>query len=98
MHKTATFSVGPNDDEVIRDLRREGYVCVLPWHAEPGEMDFEHAHKADSKQVILGGEITLFVDGQNFLLQAGETFTIPATFSHSAVAGPAGCYYVFALK
>lgn len=79
-------------------LRQEGYAFILPWRAEPGEIDFEHAHNAPTKQVILEGEITFWVDGNKTTLRTGDVFSIPEKVAHSAVAGLAGCYYIFALK
>lgn len=85
-------------EEIIDRLKAEGYSVVIPWHAEPGEVDFEHAHPTDSAQIVLEGSIIFAVDGEQIILIAGESYAIPARTSHSAVAGPEGCSYIFAIR
>lgn len=86
------------EENIVRGLLARGFTLVLPWRAEPGEVDFEHAHTSDSKQIIVEGQITFFIEGQELLLRAGETFSIPAGLAHGAMVGPRGCYYIFALR
>lgn len=87
-----------SEEGVVLNLQKDGYTFILPWRAEPGEVDFEHAHSSATKQVILEGEITFYLDNREQVLRAGEIFSIPPKVVHSAVVGPAGCYYIFALK
>lgn len=86
------------EQEIIDECIASGYSIVFPWQAEAGEVDFEHAHRTGAVQVVMSGEITFRVGGVDVVVRAGQRHIIPARTAHSAVCGPEGCYYIFALK
>lgn len=87
-----------SESEYKEQLESQGYTTVFSWRAEPGEEDFEHVHRGESAQIILEGTITIVSNGTEHILEAGMRGAIPARTVHSAVVGPDGCYYIFALK
>lgn len=86
------------EQEIIDECIAAGYSIVFPWQAEAGEVDFEHAHSTDAAQIVMSGEITFRAGGTDVVVRPGERHVALARTAHSAVCGPEGCYYIFALK
>lgn len=85
-------------DEITKQLTADGYTVVLPWSAAPGEIDFPHAHRTHSVQIVLSGEITFMVNEREAIVRADERHEVPARTAHEALTGADGCMYIFGLK
>jgi mannose-6-phosphate isomerase-like protein (cupin superfamily) len=75
-------------------LLREGYVHLYVRDDGPNIDYPEHHHRAESAHIILGGEISLTMNGETKTYRAGERCNLPAGIRHSAKTGPEGCRYL----
>ena len=74
-------------------LRRDGFDVdrrVLP----AGTVVDEHAHSYDVRALVLGGEIRLILDGDEYAYREGDIFVLPAGHRHAESVGPAGVDYL----
>lgn len=74
-------------------LRRDGFAVArstLP----AGTVIAEHAHPFDVRALVLNGEITLTVEGEEYAFREGDIFVMPAGHRHAETAGPAGVDYL----
>lgn len=87
-----------NQTEWEERLRQEGCNTLAHMsfgaHAEVKE----HSHFADTVQVILEGEITLFEGDEVLTYVAGERFLVPTQTTHHAKVGPQGCQFLIAWR
>ena len=86
----------PGEYEV--QLRREGFSHVYVWNDGPGAQYLDHQHPTLSAHIILGGEMTLTMNGETRTYRAGERCDVPAGAVHSATMGPQGCRYLIGEK
>lgn len=91
-----------NEQEIIENLKLEGYQNAYAYDAESGEIDEEHEHDFDTRIVVLEGQIqiTSLIDGVvvNQSHQKGSEFTIERNTPHSAKVGSEGCRYIVSEK
>lgn len=74
-------------------LRRDGFDVdrrVLP----AGTVVDEHAHSYDVRALVLGGEIRLILDGDEYAYREGDIFVLPAGHRHAEAVGPVGVEYL----
>ena len=72
-----------------RCLTAEGYPSVARYVYPPGTFFEEHSHRAAKMDAVLAGEFLITLEGQEFLLRAGDAIQVPAGARHSArVMGP----------
>jgi quercetin dioxygenase-like cupin family protein len=74
-------------------LRRDGFA-VERRSMPPLAVIAEHAHAFDVRALVLNGEITLTVEGENYAYREGDIFVLPAGHRHAESVGPAGVAYL----
>ncbi len=81
---------GPLTREAFEaDLRREGFE-VRYGGQKPNYAAEAHAHDFDARIMVLGGEITLTIDGKPTTFKPGDHCEVPAGTMHAEQAGPDG--------
>jgi len=71
------------------DLRREGFD-VRYGGQRPNYAADPHAHDFDARIMVLGGEITLTMNGRPTTYRAGDWCEVPADTMHAENVGPEG--------
>ena len=69
---------------------KEGYVFEEPKKLEAGLENAEHAHHFDAAVMVLDGEITIGVGGENTTYQPGDVCHMASGTEHTELAGPDG--------
>ncbi|MCK5905587.1 MAG: cupin domain-containing protein [Gammaproteobacteria bacterium] len=57
-----------------------------------------HTHPTNETLLIISGEITFTVDGENITCTSGDRILLTSETFHSSVAGKDGCLYIIALE
>jgi quercetin dioxygenase-like cupin family protein len=70
-------------EEAEARLHQEGYEAFC-WNDVPGASYPRHRHDSDECLWILRGEIRLTIQGEDYLLQAGDRIYLPANTPHTA--------------
>jgi quercetin dioxygenase-like cupin family protein len=60
----------------------------------PGGVAEEHHHENEQLGLVISGELTFLIGGEERTLQAGDAYSIPSNVPHDAKAGPAGATVV----
>lgn len=83
-----TLTDGPlSADSVRRWLEDMGYTCVSYTYA-PGTVFPEHTHSVDKIDVVLTGRFMITMNGEQGVLQDGDSVFIPkGTVHRAAVLG-----------
>lgn len=84
--------------EAEAQLRQEGCDEVYTWYDSPDFAYAPHAHPTATAHIIIEGQMTITMDGQNLTLTPGQRIDVPANMEHTAVMGPDGCTYVVGEK
>ena len=74
-------------------LRRDGFDVghrTLP----AGAVVSEHAHPFDVRALVLNGEITLTIAGEDYAFREGDIFVMPAGQRHAETVGAGGVNYL----
>ena len=74
-------------------LRRDGFDVghrTLP----AGAIVSEHAHPFDVRALVLDGEITLTIAGEDYAFREGDIFVMPAGQRHTETVGAGGVNYL----
>ena len=88
----------PDESELRRVLATEGY-SVYAWTDGPGASYPPHSHSDDQSHWILRGSLALTVDGEEYVLRAGDRDWLPADTTHAArVVGNESVTYLIASK
>lgn len=75
---------GPlNEDNMRRKLMAEGY-SVVRYVYPKGTFFEDHIHSVDKKDAVLEGEFLITLEGEEFLLKAGDSIEVPRNAVHSA--------------
>jgi quercetin dioxygenase-like cupin family protein len=85
-----------NERELIKQLQREGFGNAYVWEDSPHARYPDHTHCTETAHVILGGELTLTMNGVTTTYRVGERCDVPANAVHAALIGPNGCRYLIA--
>lgn len=83
-----------NKEELIVELKSEGFPYVYEWKDEPDTEYKTHSHKGKVSFYVLDGSITLNIDGIHTTFRKGDRFDAPIGIPHSAKVGTDGCEYV----
>ena len=87
-----------------RKLRAEGYSSVARYLYPMGTVFSDHTHSMDKKDSVLEGEFLITLEGEEFLLHAGDSIEVPANAVHSAQVvgeegrGQSGCCEALAAR
>jgi quercetin dioxygenase-like cupin family protein len=73
----------PRVQELREALEREGYT-VFDWSDAPGTHYGAHRHPEDQSHWIVSGELELRIQGETYILRAGDRDYLPADTVHSA--------------
>lgn len=84
------------EEAVFKLLPKTGSVEVQ--RDTPGREHKTHTHPTDETLLIVGGDITFFVDGEEIHCTSGDRILLPAYTEHSSIAGENGCLYIIALQ
>ena len=88
----------PDARRLRRQLEREGYE-VFEWSDRPGASYAPHSHPEDQSHWVLSGELTLFVDGEEYTPHAGDRDYLPAwTVYEARVEGSEPAVYLVGAK
>ncbi|MGB2634577.1 MAG: cupin domain-containing protein [Candidatus Acidiferrum sp.] len=82
------------ENELIAQLRGEGFSHTYVWEDGPHARYGGHTHVVETAHFILSGELTLTMDGESKTYHAGDRCDVPANAVHSAKMGPRGCRYL----
>jgi quercetin dioxygenase-like cupin family protein len=90
--------------EAVRNLRpyqlRDGIaaravngerITMAVIDLEPGAISPEHSHENEQLGFVITGSVTMRIGSEKKELRAGDTYNIPSTVPHEAIAGPDGC-------
>ncbi|HWG57995.1 MAG TPA: cupin domain-containing protein [Candidatus Acidoferrales bacterium] len=86
-------------EEQYRDqLTKEGFTRIYAWE-DPGEHFYpDHTHGTVTSHIVLDGEMTVVMGGEQHKYFPGDRCDVPAGTLHSALAGPHGCRYLIGEK
>lgn len=73
----------PDERELRKRMESDGY-SVFRWSDSPGTTYGTHNHPEDQSHWILSGALELTVDGESYVLQAGDRDFLPAYTDHAA--------------
>lgn len=76
-------SAPPDARRLRRRLELEGY-SVFEWSDRAGAYYPLHSHAEDQSHWVLSGALTLFVEGEEYTLRAGDRDRLPAWTVHKA--------------
>ena len=74
-------------------LRRDGFDIGRQVLAA-GSVVAEHAHPFDVRALVVSGEITLTIAGEDYAFRAGDIFVMPAGQRHAETVGAEGVQYL----
>jgi quercetin dioxygenase-like cupin family protein len=75
-------------------LRKDGFDEIFNREYPPGFRAQDHTHSFDVRALVLGGEITLKVDGVARAYCTGDVFYMQAGCVHAEAVGPEGVTYL----
>ena len=76
---------GPlNQENMRRKLIEDGYPSVFCYTYPKGTVFAKHTHPVDKKDAVLEGEFAITIEGEEFLLRAGDVIEVPSNRVHSA--------------
>ena len=76
---------GPlTEENMRRKLMEEGYSSVVRYVYPKGTVFSDHTHSVDKKDTVLEGEFLITLEGEEFLLRAGDSIEVPSNRIHSA--------------
>ena len=88
----------PDARTLRRRMEREGYT-VFEWSDRPGTVYPPHSHPEDQSHWVLGGALTLTVEGEEYTLAPGDRDFLPAWTVHEArVEGTEAAVYLIGSK
>ena len=82
------------ENELIAQLRLEGFSHTYVWEDEPNACYEVHTHPVETAHIVLRGEITLSMNGRSNTYSEGDRCDVRANAVHSAIVGPEGCRYL----
>jgi quercetin dioxygenase-like cupin family protein len=85
-------------DEFRAEMTRAGFENPVVVERDPNGALDEHVHPFEARALILSGEITLTVNGQDRVYRSGDVFHLQQNEPHIEKYGPAGVRYLSARK
>ena len=85
-----------DEKDLAEKLILEGYSHLYVKEDGPGVQYHEHTHRAESAHIILGGEMSMTMNGETRTYYTGDRCDLPAGIMHTAKTGPRGCRYLIA--
>jgi mannose-6-phosphate isomerase-like protein (cupin superfamily) len=82
-----------HEEDILNDLKKEGYKEVYIWKDSPNFVYDKHCHEYETKLRMLEGGMVLEIDGKEENLNSGQEYIIPAWKYHSAKVGEDGARY-----
>ena len=73
-----------NQENMRRKLIDDGYPSVSCYTYPRGTVFAEHTHPVDKKDAVLEGKFAITIEGEEFLLRAGDVIKIPSNTIHQA--------------
>jgi mannose-6-phosphate isomerase-like protein (cupin superfamily) len=86
-----------SEAEIIAAIKHLGFDPLKIRNAPKARYP-EHSHPEEKVLVFLEGSMEVTVDHQLFHCKTGDQLIIPGNKSHSAIAGPQGCTFLWAEK
>jgi quercetin dioxygenase-like cupin family protein len=83
-----------SEQELIAQLRREGFSHTYVWEDGPNAVYPDHTHPTETAHIVLAGEMTLAMGGKSQTFHAGDRCDVPAGTIHSARMGAGRCRYL----
>ena len=59
-------------------------MSVQHFHIEPGATVPDHSHEHEQAGFVASGTFTFLLDGEEYVVHAGESYTIPGGVEHAA--------------
>ena len=87
-----------DENELRKQLTREGFTRVFVWQDAAGACYPDHTHAELTAHIILDGEMTLEMGGVSNTYQPGDRCDVPAGAVHAARMGAKGCRYIIGEK
>ncbi len=83
----------PAPGVTMRPLFGDG--AMLNWiEMEPGAVVPLHSHPHEQLGYVVRGQITMTIDGVDYVMRPDDGYTLPGGLEHGAVAGPEGCLVI----
>ena len=80
--------------EFETELRAQGYGEIVDRRMEVNAVNPDHAHEFDARLLVLEGEMTVAIGGEERTYRAGDTFAMAAGCRHAEHCGPEGVRYL----
>ena len=87
-----------DENELRKQLTREGFTRVFVWQDAAGACYPDHTHAELTAHIILDGEMTLEMGGVSNTYRPGDRCDVPAGAVHAARMGAKGCRYIIGEK
>jgi mannose-6-phosphate isomerase-like protein (cupin superfamily) len=75
---------GPLSEQAMRNKLRDRGYSVTCYHYPPSTYFPDHTHEVDKIDAVLAGQFRMTMDGQSFVLKAGDCLAVPKRVIHSA--------------
>lgn len=86
------------EDRIIQHYHDHGFRRVVVRRDEANVHYPDHYHAYGLAFQVMSGSMTVTMNHQNTVLQAGDHGMVPANALHSVTIGPAGCVFIHAEK
>jgi mannose-6-phosphate isomerase-like protein (cupin superfamily) len=83
-----------DEEKLARTLEREGFRHTYVWQDGPHVSYPDHTHPVETAHIILSGEMTFTIDGEEHTYREGDRCDVPPGTVHSARMGSRGCRYL----
>lgn len=67
-----------------KKLETGGYVAIFKYEYAPGTVFPDHTHSIEKIDAIVSGKFKVSMDGQEFILNPGDSIVIPKNTVHRA--------------
>jgi len=72
-----------SEESLRKKLEEDGY-SVSRYVYSPRTVFPDHSHSIDKKDAVISGKMMIEIEGRAYLLEAGDTLSVPAGVVHSA--------------
>lgn len=81
-------------DQMIFQLKQDGFAHVYEWIDKPNTEYAPHAHKGRVSFYLTAGDLVMHIDGKIISVCAGERMDVPVGITHTAKVGSGGCTFI----